>query len=169
MTNLKFHAFTEWLAATPLSMLIQNVGWVIPTTQSIHIICISILMGATWMINLRMLNLAMPSQPLSTLARRLLPFVWITLPILLITGAMLSIAEPARSLESPSFQIKMLLLIVIIGLTLFLQSTLKTNADYWEQSAGRRSKAKLLAAASLLIWLAIVFFGRYIAYTVQTF
>ena len=169
MTNLKFHAFTEWLAATPPSILIQNVGWIIPTTQSIHIISISVLMGAICMVNLRVLGLAMPSQSTSTLSRRLLPFVWGALPVLLITGSILAVAEPARSLENLAFQVKMLLLILVIALTLLFQGALKKDAAFWELSEQRRASAKLLAVLSLAVWIAIIFCGRYIAYMVQDF
>ncbi len=169
MTNPKFPAFSEWLATTGPSQLIQNVSWIIPTTQTLHIICISILVGAIGMVDLRILGLAMRSQSTSSLSRRLLPFVWAPLPILLITGAILAIGEPARSLENLAFQVKMLLLLAAIAVTLLFQTAIKKDEAFWELTPARRTWAKLLAVLSMAIWIAIIFAGRYIAYMVQDF
>ena len=169
MTNPKFHAFSEWLATTAPSQLIQNVSWIIPTTQTIHIICISILIGAIGMVDLRVLGLAMRSQSTSSLSRRLLPFVWGPLPVLLVTGAILAVGEPARSLENLAFQLKMLLLLAAVAVTLLFQTAIKKNEAFWELTPARRASAKLLALLSLAIWIAIIFAGRYIAYMVQDF
>lgn len=167
MTNPKLHAFSEWLATTAPSQLFQNVSWVIPATQTIHIICISILIGAIGMVDLRILGFAMRSQSTSSLSRRLLPYVWGALPILAITGAVLAVAEPERSLENLAFQLKMLLLLLGMALTLIFQRALKKDAAFWELSPARRASAKLLAVASLAVWIAIIFAGRYIAYMIQ--
>jgi hypothetical protein len=167
MTNEKLHAFCEWLANTPPSTLIQNVSWIIPSTQTVHIISIALLFGAIGMVDLRILGFAMRSQSTSSLARRLLPFVWWPLPVLLATGSILAIGEPVRSLENPAFQLKMLLLLAAIAVTFAFQNALKKDEAFWELSSSRRATAKLLAVVSLAIWIAIIFAGRYIAYSQQ--
>ncbi len=154
---------------TALSQLIQNVTWIIPIVQSIHIAFISLVIGAAGMANLRVLGLGMRSQSTSTLANRLFPFVWWSLPFLLLTGVILVIGEPVRSLENLTFQIKMVLLVFGIIATLTFQNALKKDEAFWEMSAQRRATAKVLAVVSLLIWIAIIFAGRYIAYTITVY
>lgn len=166
MTNEKFHAFCDWLSTTQPSQLIQNVSWIIPSVQSVHIIMIAVLIGAIGMVDLRILGFGMRSQSVAALSHRLLPFVWGALPVLLVSGAILIIGEPARSLENPAFQLKMLLLVAGITLTLIFQKALKKDVAFWEMSPARRASAKLLAVVSLAIWIAIIFAGRYIAYMV---
>jgi hypothetical protein len=83
---------------------------------------------------------------------------------LLATGAVLITAEPARSLQNPVFLLKMGLLLAAAGVTLACQIPLRHNPAYWELSAGRRRAARLIAAASLPLWVGIVFAGRWIAY-----
>ena len=41
--------FGEWLATTSLSMTIQNVSWIIPTVQTIHTVCVSIVIAAAFL------------------------------------------------------------------------------------------------------------------------
>jgi hypothetical protein len=165
MTSPAFHAFCEWLSVTALSELIKNVTWIIPSVQTVHIICISILFGAAAMVDFRVLGLAMRSQTATAMSRRLIPYIWGTLPVLLVTGAILIIGEPVRSLESPAFQIKMVLLAFAIALTLTVQKSLAADAPMGAGPNERTSPEKLLAVLSLAIWICIIFAGRYIAYS----
>lgn len=157
-------AFGEWLATTSLSATIQNVSWIIPTVQTIHIICVAIVISATFLVDLRILGLFSRSQPLAALSHRFLTWIWYALIVLLITGSLLIIGEPGRSLLNPAFWLKMLMLLVVALLTVMLQRPLTTNAGYWEASGGRMAAAKGIAVVSLALWSCIVFAGRWIAY-----
>jgi hypothetical protein len=161
-TNL--HAFCDWLANTPFSMLLQNVSWIIPAVQSVHITCISIVMGSVALIDLRLLGVTGRSHTVAGLTNRLLPWVWTSLIILLITGALLAIAEPVRSLENPAFQAKMLMVLCVGFLTYYFQAMLRGDVQFWELSPARRATAKFAAVVSLVLWVGIVFAGRWIAY-----
>jgi hypothetical protein len=158
------HAFCEWLAMTPTSQLIQNVAWIIPAVQSVHITCIAIVMGSVALIDLRLLGVTGRSHSISGLTNRLLPWVWVSLVILLLSGAILIIGEPVRSLENPAFQAKMLMLLCVVAMTFHFQSMLRGDTAFWELSPVRRNTAKATAIVSLLLWVGIVFAGRWIAY-----
>ena len=56
------------------------------------------------------------------------------------------------------------MLVIVILLTLSFQLGLRRDAHFWETSPGRRIGGKLIAAITLLLWVAIVFAGRWIAY-----
>jgi hypothetical protein len=84
--------------------------------------------------------------------------------ILLATGILMIIAEPARSLKNPAFQLKMLLLIaalIVTGLFQFLQ---RRDATFGDLRSGPRATAAAVAIASMLLWSSIIFAGRWIAY-----
>ncbi len=57
--------FCEWLAATPISQLIQNAFWVIPTVQTVHIVSIAIVMTSMAMLDLRLIGVAGRRQSLT--------------------------------------------------------------------------------------------------------
>jgi hypothetical protein len=156
--------FIEWLRNTPLSLAIQTIAWVIPLVQTIHIVCIAAVMGSVAMFDLRLLGTGIASQSVSGSAHRFLPWTWGALVVLLLTGAVLIIGEPARTLVNPVFLAKMTMLIIVVTLTLTVQSRLHRAGDYWESSPSRRSAARAIGAASLLLWVAIIFAGRWIAY-----
>ena len=159
------HAFCQWLSETPLSLTIQNVAWIIPSVQTIHIICVSIVFSSALMIDLRMLNIIGRSQATGAYTARFMPWIWTTLIVLLLSGAILITGEPTRSLENPSFQLKMTLLILAMLTTLGIQRPLAGAEGYWDQANRRKVLAKLVAVVSLCLWVGIIFAGRWIAYT----
>ncbi len=133
--------------------------------QSIHIVSISIVFSSALMIDLRLLNVIGRGQPTGAYATRFLPWIWTTLIVLLITGVILIIGEPTRSLENPSFQKKMVLLILAMATTLAIQLPLRNAEDYWDRASRRKMLAKLVAVLSICFWVGIIFAGRWIAYT----
>ena len=76
-------ALAEWLAGTELSNTIQNVSWIIPTVQTVHIVCVAIVVSATFLVSLRVLGVFYSSQPIAALSSRFLPLCpsRISLPI----------------------------------------------------------------------------------------
>jgi uncharacterized membrane protein len=156
--------FSDWLAQTPLSAVIQNESWVIPTVQTVHIVSVAMVISATFLVSLRILGLFERSEAIGALSRRFLPWVWYALVVLLVTGSLLIVGEPGRSLLNPAFAAKMVMLVVVAALTAVLQRPLTTEAGYWEVSGQRRVLAKGIAVLSLTLWSCIVFAGRWIAY-----
>jgi uncharacterized membrane protein SirB2 len=157
--------FCKFLQQTWLSAQISGNFWVIPVLQVIHILAISAVMSSVFVLNLRLIGLWGRDESKQAAARRLLPFIWWPLPILLVTGALLITAEPARSLENPSFAIKMSLLAAAIVLTFLFQrryaaGLVSTPAQGWAGMAVRG-----LGVASIAVWVGIVLAGRWIAYT----
>ncbi len=164
MTAPWLHQFAEWLGATPVSLTIQNVSWIIPAVQSVHIFCIAIVISAACMMDLRLLGVIGRGQPTGAYAARFLPWIWWTLIVLLLSGSVLIIGEPSRSLENPAFQAKMTLLILAMIATFVLQRPTLNDAAYWELTGGHKMVARLIAVISILLWVGIIFCGRWIAY-----
>jgi uncharacterized membrane protein len=150
-----------WIDSTSLSQAIQNAPWVVPTVQTVHILAIAALMASMLMINLRLVGMAGRDQPLAQVAGRFTPVIWWALPVLLVSGVLLIIGEPARALKNNIFQIKMLLVIGAILVTLFFAAPLKKNPAHWD---GRGVLGVMVALISVSLWVAIIFAGRWIAY-----
>lgn len=162
--------FAEWLQATPLSVAIQSTGWVVPLFQSIHILMIGIVFVSILMIALRVLEMVRMDQAFADVWNRFSPWMWTGLVVMALTGVVLVIGEPLRQFSSLSFWLKMGLLAVgTVSAVLFSRSLRFAAqpglpADEEPQfSAGTRSAA----VATVLLWLAIIFLGRAIAYDVE--
>ena len=153
----------HWIDQTALSQSIQIAGWVVPSVQTIHILAIAVVASSALMIDLRLIGVFWANRPLEAVKARFLPLVWWPLLVLLATGTIMIIAEPARSLKNPAFQIKMLLLIGALSVTWLLQFLQRRNATFGDVS-GPRAAAATLAVVSILLWSSIIFAGRWIAY-----
>lgn len=154
-------SFCDWLSNTPLSLKIQTVMWIIPAVQTIHILCVAIVMSSVGMLDLRLMGIVGKRYTISRMVSRFVPWVWGALPVLLTTGTILIIGEPSRELLNPYFRTKMLMLAIVIVITFVVQRQNKKDATYWE---ARRAAAALTGVASLLLWVGIVSAGRWIAY-----
>jgi hypothetical protein len=157
--------FCTWLAATSLSHIIQTVTWIIPTLQTIHILSVAVLFSSAILVNLRIWRLMQRDVPLVEVARRFLPVIWPVVLVLLITGSLLIIGEPRRSLLNSTFYLKMALLVVALALTASLQWSLSRSPNFWDRDRLRRVTGRLAATVSILVWCGILFAGRWIAYT----
>src|SRR5215468_1883560 len=119
--------FTDWLSQTSISVAIQAHEWVIPTVQSIHIVAIGIVLASVFMIDLRVLGLAGRDQSLRETTGRFGPWLTGALCVLLATGVLMVIGEPARELLAFSFWLKMFLVAVGSVIAAVFQWTLKRN------------------------------------------
>ena len=141
-------AFAGWLAQTTASVWIASHEWVIPTIQSIHIVAIGIALVSAFMIGFRVLGWTGSDQTLADTTARFWPWLLGSLCVLLATGVLMVLGEPARELLAFSFWLKMCL--VVIG----------TALTWWIG----RSNTKPLTVLTLLIWVSVIFLGRLIAY-----
>jgi hypothetical protein len=165
MVDAALSEFSKWLAATPLSHIIQTTKWVIPALQTIHILSVAVVFSSAVLVDLRLWRLLNRDVPLPEVARRFLPTIWPVLLVLLITGSLLIIGEPKRSLLNSAFYLKMALLAAAILLTAWLQWSLSSSPNFWDKDRGRRMAGQLAATLSILVWCGILFAGRWIAYT----
>ena len=156
--------FTDWLARTSFSLAIQTHEWVIPTIQSIHIVAIGVVLTSVFMIILRVLGCAGRDQSLLETTDRFGPWLFSALYVMLATGTLMVIGEPARELLAFSFWLKMFLVVIATVIAGMFESSLRKSEALWEAAIPRNSGRKSLAIFTLLIWIAIVILGRLIAY-----
>jgi hypothetical protein len=160
-----FRATADMLELTPISQTLKNAAWVVPTSQSIHIVCMSVVFGAAIMINMRLLGVGGSGRSISTLTKTLVPWIWGCLVLLLLTGVIQTITEPVRQFVDPEFWWKMVMIIVVVILTAAFAGTVRRNAARWDSAATRPRSAKVFAVVSTLLWIGIVTCGRLIGYT----
>jgi uncharacterized membrane protein YoaT (DUF817 family) len=107
------------------------------------------------------------SQTVADTARRYVPWIFVGVAVMAVTGSVLIVGEPTRSLPSFEFQMKMLFLAVALALTIWFARSVSRDAKVWEDNSAARSVHSTLAVAALASWCAVVIWGRWIAYTVQ--
>jgi hypothetical protein len=156
--------FCNWLQLTSFSQILQNVEWIVPAIQTVHILCIGAVISSALALTLRQFGLLAADQPLARASVAFLRVIWLALPVLLITGSLLVIAEPTRSLGSPAFQLKMILLVCVVALLIgYQRHFVRVTASDPDTVVGTR-RGEATAVAALFLWVCIIFAGRWIAY-----
>ncbi len=157
--------FADWLSRTPPSVYIQDhEKWMIPTIQSVHIAGIGVVLASVLMMTLRICGLAGTDRTLQQTRRRFGPWLNCALLLLLATGLLLVVAEPERELVTFSFWAKMTLVLFGTVVAGWFQMSLARHETDWETRLSRRGSVRTIALMTLLIWLAVIFLGRLIAY-----
>jgi hypothetical protein len=157
--------FADWIATTQLSQLFQSQLWVVPTSQSIHIVAIGIVFTSGLMINLRLLGIGARGRTISQLCTSLFPWMWRGLGVLLLTGVVQTIAEPVRQFVTPAFWAKMAMIVVVAAMTAVFAHQVRSNAARWDSGNASPVGARVFAVVSSLLWIAIIACGRFIGYT----
>jgi uncharacterized membrane protein SirB2 len=144
-------AFAQWLGSTPFSLAIQHRTWLVALLQAVHIIMIGLVFVSMLMIALRVLGRVRADEPFEAVWARFAPWIGYSLLVMAGTGALLVVGEPVRQANALSFWLKMILIaIAVVGLL-----------------ALRSSRSAPLARVLIVLWVAIIFLGRAIAYDVE--
>ena len=152
-----------WLESLPLSVWVHESPsvWAQPTVLTLHTMGMAVLVGARWVLDLRLLGISR-NVPLSAF-RWVFRAVTVGLIVNLGTGVLL-FAQRATTLGMAiPFLIKMCLVIASVATLVPLRSlVLRSDADQCEVSGS----ARLLAIASILAWSGAITAGRLLAYLV---
>ena len=171
------HEFGLWLNTLPIkqqinaftcSVRVKGVDctnvYALPLIQWIHILGVAVICGSIMMIGLRMMGLLRFSPPLADMARRLLPWAWLAIVVNVITGVIMLIDRSTRTTDSLTWPYSILFLIVATALSIYFAITLRIDPEYWEKSTARRTWARVLGAATVLLWIGVIVGDRLIVY-----
>ena len=157
--------FLAWLESLPLSVWVHESPsvWAQPTVLTLHTMGMGVLVGASWVLDLRLLGISR-NIPLSAF-RWVFRAVTAGLIVNVVTGVLL-FAQRATSLGTAiPFLIKMGLVIASVATLVPLHSLVfHSDADQCEVSGS----ARLLAIASILAWSGAITAGRLLAYLVPS-
>jgi hypothetical protein len=133
--------------------------WAYPTVLTLHTLGLGVLVGANWVLDLRLLGIA-PSIPLPVLVR-LFRAMWIGFWVNTISGVMLFAGDATTKGATTLFVFKLgLVALGVIVLILIRRSVFGDHPEAPRVTPG----ARVLAATSLVIWIAAIAAGRYMAY-----
>ena len=154
----------DWLAHTPWSIALHESQYVWPFTESLHVLMLTLFVGSTVMLDLRLLGVAFAGVPVSEMTGRVLPWTRAGFAVMVTTGLMLFYATPVTYYQSIFFRIKVVLLCVAgVNVFVFHSRTQRTVAA-WDLDDKPPRAARVAAVVSLLAWAGVVVSGRLIAY-----
>jgi hypothetical protein len=153
----------DWLESTSLALWLRESPsvWAFPTVLTLHTAGMAVLVGTSWMLDLRLLGVGR-NVPLSAY-RWVFPTLAVGLFVNLVTGVLLFIKDPTTWGTALPFLVKMLLVVASVA-TLVPVRSLILQSDAAQRDVS--SNVRLLAVASILAWTGAVTAGRLLAYLV---
>jgi hypothetical protein len=163
---MSIQAVGEWLQATAVGEALRASAWLVPLLQSIHIVMIGVVFVSIMAMAARVLGWWRAEQSLAQVWARFAPFLWIGVLIMALSGVLLVLSEPLRELMTISFRVKILLIAVAVVSALAFGRRVRAAAGKGAGAAAvpAGTPMRLAAVATVLLWLAIIFLGRAIAY-----
>lgn len=154
----------RWLEATEFSTGIRESTYLWAFIDGIHVLGLCLFVGLTLFWDLRLLNVAHRTVPVSEVWRRLSPWMILGFVIMSISGLGLFVSDPVRFYGNIIFRIKVVAL-VLAGLNaLAFHYGIERRILQWDTAPTTPPAAKLAGAASMTLWAIIIVCGRLIAY-----
>jgi hypothetical protein len=156
------------LEASSLGQAMRQWLWLYPAVETVHLIGIGLLFGSIAVLDLRLLGVSR-TIPVSELARHVLPWTAASFALIVPSGFLMFTAHASEFVTSPVFVLKMgLILAAGLNAALF-HVVVSPSVGVWDSEEMRKlgppPSARVSAAVSLLIWMAVIACGRLLAYT----
>ena len=159
------HAFLSWLQDTPLAHLVAESPVLFPTIESIHVLAITFVVGSIAIVDLRLLGLAGRDQKITRLTSDILPWTWAAFILAAMMGSLLFASNAVKYFDNIPFRAKFALM-ALAGLNMLVfQFVTFRGVAKWDIGAPTPLAAKLAGAFSLVLWVGVIAFGRWIGFT----
>lgn len=152
--NLEYLWLAEQIGAT----------WLFPLFNSLHVLSVTLMLGALLMLDLRLAGLAANTYPVRVLTADFLPWIWGAFAIAVITGTGLFITRASAHVLNPAFQWKMLLM-VAAGINMLLLHKRFLQGPTFAVPAAQPSRwVQVAGVTSLLLWGGVMLAGRWMGH-----
>jgi hypothetical protein len=153
------------IESTSLATRIRDSLYLFPFIESTHVIGLTLVFGTIAIIDLRLLGIASTRRPFTIIASDVLKWTWVAFGITLITGALMFITNAGVYYNNFYFRSKMLLLVLAGINMLMFELTAGRSVQAWDRDKAAPLSARTVAVASLVLWITIIFLGRWIGFT----
>ena len=163
---MNIDALLKALEAYGFATAIREGDALFPWLESIHVLAIVLVVGSIAMVDLRLLGWASRERPVSCLTADMLPITWIAFAVAAISGVLMFCAKATTYGYNIYFLLKMGFLLLAGANMLFFHKFTQQDVKNWgAPGSAVPQAAKVAGGLSLLLWICIVAFGRWIGFS----
>jgi hypothetical protein len=150
--------------ARSIARYINNEPWTWISSETLHFVGLSLLVGVVLLIDLRALGI-LPAVPFTAL-ERLLPWAALGFALNIVTGMLFFVARPDFYTENPAFYWKLLFVLLASANTLYFFFD-----EGWGTNPGAevRLVTKVVAASALVLWVGVMYWGSMLPFIGNSF
>jgi hypothetical protein len=121
--------------------------------------------GTIAIVDLRLLGMASIRRPVSRITSDLMKWTWAAFALTVLTGALMFTTNAAVYYHNFYFRAKMLS-IALAGINMLIfELTTGRTVHRWDKETAAPRAGKVAAALSLLLWVSVIFWGRWIGFS----
>ena len=146
------------IQANALTKAMIDNDWLFPAAECVHIASFALAIGTIALVDLSLLGVGLRRNAAAQIARSTGLWTLTGLVLIIFTGFLLFASDPDMYLRNASFRFKItcLVLAIVYHYTIHRKVALSEN--------GSGMGTKLVAGASLVLWVSVVFSGLFIAF-----
>jgi hypothetical protein len=163
--NMDVHGFLTWLQETPLAAVVRENGYVFPWVESAHVVALCFVVGSIAIVDLRLLGVASLRRPVTALMRHVLPLTWGAFALALLTGGTLFMSDAVAYWGNEPFRLKFVAMGIAAANMLVFHFVTARDIETWDADSRTPFGAKMAGGLSMMLWIAVVAFGRWIGFT----
>jgi hypothetical protein len=153
------------LEASSLAASIRSSLYLFPFIESAHVIGLTMVFGTIAIVDLRLLGIASTRRPFSRIASDLFRWTWAAFALTVVTGLLMFTTNAAVYYHNVFFRCKMAMIALAgVNMAIFEMTTLR-SVQRWDKDAAAPRAGRTVAALSLVIWISVIFLGRWIGFT----
>ena len=156
------------LEASRLATSIRNSLYLFPLIESVHVLGLTMVFGTILIIDLRLLGLASTRRPFSAVALDVLKWTWLAFAVTATSGLLMFMTNAGAYSHNVYFRVKMALLVLSGVNTLAFELTARRSVHSWDRNAAAPAAGRTVAALSLVMWIGVIFLGRWVGFTTSS-
>jgi hypothetical protein len=155
---------SEPTIARSIARYVNDEPWAWISSETLHFIGLSLLVGVVLLIDLRALGV-LRAVPFAAL-ERLLPWAALGFAVNIATGMLFFVARPEFYAENPAFYWKLLFVLLASANTLYFFFD-----EGWTASPGSdvRVATKVIAVSALVLWVGVMYWGSMLPFIGNSF
>jgi putative copper export protein len=150
--------YFEWLNNLPVSVAINESGWIAAVIQAFHLLALVLFTGGVLVVDLRLLGSGLTQEPVSRVARDSRPWLTWGLIGLTVTGIPQLMSLAQKEYDSEFFWVKMYFLVAALVFTF----TVRRKVTQAEEARVGRFWSAVVGLVSIALWTGVVVPARLI-------
>jgi hypothetical protein len=161
---MSFTSIIDLIQSSALGEWMRTSVKAMPIVNSLHVLAAATVFGTILIVDLRLLGFPNTRRAFTRISDEMLRLTWTAFALALGTGGLMFAANAHTYVDNTAFRLKMLALLGAgVNMAIFQRITFRT-VGAWDQSPTPRA-ARVAGAASILIWVTVIFLARWIGFT----
>ena len=146
-------ACSRWLENTPWGVTVRDSAWMYPVIQWMHFVGLSIWLGTTFTVDIRLMGVGKWRPTAAGLSNSLFAWNWIAFGVAVLAGFLSFSAEATTYLQNPGFCLK---LAVLTPLALICHLVVHQHIGTWTATEPLSAIGRWAGFIEFLLWIWVV-------------